>query len=165
MASCGFNCHHTKQGARCQVTAKEKNAIIRYPLSYSWIPHNEIGPHMHEVTGSSPVTPTTLKSPVNIGRNDVCGVFVLAPRKVPSGHLVATFAGHLLGRRHETHRPRYPPRRQNRLARGRNLPSQKADGRGLGLEPIPLYRRANFNLLACCQTTKFFWPQKRIPQS
>ena len=50
---------------------------------------------MHEVTGSSPVTPTTLKSPVNIGRNDVCGVVVLAPLKVPSGHLVATFAGHL----------------------------------------------------------------------
>ena len=32
---------------------------------------------MHEVTGSSPVTPTTPKSPVNIGRNDVCGVVVL----------------------------------------------------------------------------------------
>ena len=32
---------------------------------------------MHEVTGSNPVTPTTLQSPVNIGRNDVCGVVVL----------------------------------------------------------------------------------------
>ena len=31
---------------------------------------------MHEVTGSNPVTPTTLQSPVNIGRNDVCGVVV-----------------------------------------------------------------------------------------
>ena len=32
---------------------------------------------MHEVTGSNPVTPTTLKSPVDIGRNDVFGVVVL----------------------------------------------------------------------------------------
>ena len=31
---------------------------------------------MHEVTGSTPVTPTTLKSPVNIGRNDVFRVVV-----------------------------------------------------------------------------------------
>ena len=32
--------------------------------------------HMHEVTGSNPVTPTILKSPVNIGRNDVCGAVI-----------------------------------------------------------------------------------------
>ena len=50
---------------------------------------------MHEVTGSTPVTPTTLQITVNIGRNDVYGVVVLTPRKTPSGHLVATFAGHL----------------------------------------------------------------------
>ena len=31
---------------------------------------------MHEVTGSNPVTPTTLRSPVNIGRNRCCGVVV-----------------------------------------------------------------------------------------
>ena len=50
---------------------------------------------MHEVTGSNPVTPTTSKSPVNIGRNDVFGAVVLTPLTMPSGHLVATFAGHL----------------------------------------------------------------------
>ena len=78
---------------------------------------------MHEVTGSSPVTPTTLKSPVNIGRNDVCGVLLLTPRKVPSGHLVATFAGHL------------------RFGAGNPLGTAKSLGRQKG-EIDPLWPRA-----------------------
>ena len=94
---------------------------------------------MHEVTGSNPVTPTTPFTPVNIGRNDVCGVVVLTPRKVPSGHLVATFAGHLRFGGWESSRARKPfGQEDGRDSEGDSLDrGRKAEGASMGFFTAP----------------------------